>query len=136
MNLYYQNLFKIIVSLIESAIIKAYSYKQLTLKERYINDTLILKDKYFKSNLELCEASRKEKKSEYTLLKVEADGNLNDLSSKIYRCIRMTDLLGIYNGSLYIILNNTNKEESNIVISRLLNQGLEAEIVDGVEEYA
>ena len=43
MNLYYQNLFKIIVSLIESAIIKAYSYKQLTLKERYINDTLILK---------------------------------------------------------------------------------------------
>ncbi len=136
MNLYYQNLFKIIVSLIESAIIKAYSYKQLTRKERYINDTLVLKSKYFKSNLEICEASRKEKKSEYTLLKVEADGNLNDLSSKIYRCIRMTDLLGIYNGSLYIILNNTNKEESSIVINRLLNQGLEADIVDGVEEYA
>ena len=36
MNLYYENLFKVVSNLIESSIVKAYDYEKLTSKERYI----------------------------------------------------------------------------------------------------
>lgn len=134
MNLYYQNLFKVIVSLIETSIIKAYNYEEATIKQRYIDETIFLRKEYLKSALKVCEISKKEKKSDYTLLKVDMLNDINYLSKEISKCIRSTDLAGVCNNHVYIILNNTNKEESSVVVSRLIGKNLTVKIVDGVDE--
>lgn len=136
MNLYYQNLFEVISNIIESFIVKTYKYEKLTLNDRYIDNTIFLNSKEFEKNLEIRRKAKSENKIDYVLLKILNKENLMDLSEKINSCIRYTDFTGIDNEkNIYVVLLNTTKESINIPMKRLLDSGIQSEIVDEVEVY-
>ncbi|HAT4283122.1 TPA: NAD(P)-dependent oxidoreductase [Clostridium perfringens] len=136
MNLYYENLFRVVSNLIESSVIRAYDYEELTSKERYINNTIFLNENSFKKILKTKETAKFEKKLDYTLLKVDNVFNLELLSQIIKSSIRETDFAGIIANNIYILLLNTEKEESSIPINRLKSKGVNAEVVEEVLTYA
>ncbi|MGG5461642.1 NAD(P)-dependent oxidoreductase [Clostridium sp. B9] len=136
MSLYYENLFKVISNLIETSIIKAYDYEELTLKERYIKNTIFLKEKWFVNLLKIKQVAKFEKKLDYTLLKISNNIlPLHDLSEIIKRSTRETDRVGMMNGDVYILLLNTTKEESLTPINRLKSRGVHSEVVEEVINY-
>lgn len=133
MTLYYENLFKVISNLIETSIIKAYDYEELNLKERYVKDTIFLKERWFINILKIKKIAKFEKKLDYTILKVSNNIlPLHDLSEIIKRSIRETDPVGILNEDIYILLLNTTKEESLIPMERLKYRGVHSEVVEEV----
>lgn len=132
MNLYYENLFKVISNLIESSIIKAYDYEELTSKERYIYNTIFLNENSFKKLLKIKQIAKFEKKLDYTLLKIDSTFDLKLLSQIIKSSIRETDFAGIIDDSIYVLLLNTKKEESYIPINRLESKGVSAKVIEEV----
>ncbi|WP_300260111.1 NAD(P)-dependent oxidoreductase [Clostridium sp.] len=132
MNLYYENLFKVISNLIESSIIKAYDYEELTSKERYIYNTIFLNENSFKKLLKIKQIAKFEKKLDYTLLKIDNTFDLKLLSQIIKSSIRETDFAGIIDDSIYVLLLNTKKEESYIPINRLESKGVSAKVMEEV----
>lgn len=132
MNLYYENLFKVISNLIESSIIKAYDYEELTSKERYIYNTIFLNENSFKKLLKIKQIAKFEKKLDYTLLKIDNTFDLKLLSHIIKSSIRETDFAGIIDDSIYVLLLNTKKEESYIPINRLESKGVSAKVMEEV----
>lgn len=132
MNLYYENLFKVVSNLIESSIVKAYDYEKLTSKKRYIENTIFLNENIFKKLLKIKQTAKFEKKLDYTLLKVESNFDLKLLSDIVKSSIRETDFAGIMDGVIYVLLLNTAKEESCIPINRLKAKGISAKVVEEV----
>ncbi|MCX0368437.1 NAD(P)-dependent oxidoreductase, partial [Clostridium perfringens] len=132
MNLYYENLFKVVSNLIESSIVKAYNFEKLTSKERYINNTIFLNENIFKKLLKIKQTAKFEKKLDYILLKVESDFDLKLLSEIIKSSIKETDFAGIMDGVIYVLLLNTTEEESYIPINRLKAKGINTKVVEEV----
>lgn len=132
MNLYYENLFKVVSNLIESSIVKAYNFEKLTSKERYINNTIFLNENIFKKLLKIKQTAKFEKKLDYILLKVESDFHLKLLSEIIKSSIKETDFAGIMDGVIYVLLLNTTEEESYIPINRLKTKGISTKVVEEV----
>ncbi|NGT53072.1 NAD(P)-dependent oxidoreductase, partial [Clostridium perfringens] len=132
MNLYYENLFKVVSNLIESSIVKAYDFEELTSKERYINNTIFLNENSFKKLLKIKQTAKFEKKLYYILLKVESNFDLKLLSEIIKSSIRETDFAGIMDGVIYVLLLNTTEEESYIPINRLKAKGISTKVIEEV----
>ncbi len=129
-TLYYQNLFKIVTNLISLSVIRAYKYQHDTVASRYINNTILLKSEFFNNMLELEKEEKSENMADYTLLSVkEKTKNYSELSEAINKCIRETDIAGVgSDGGIYILLTNSNKFDSKVVIERLEDFGVKVEI--------
>lgn len=141
MSLYHQNLFKVMVNLIESSMIRAIAYEEAISSDRYIDNTIFLNSEEFEKIIAINEEAKNNNKVEYTLLHVEETNTLQNISSKLEKCIRETDFAGINKyGEIYILLSNTSKEEGQVVVDRMLKNNIKVEFVDetmyGVESYA
>lgn len=119
-SLYYQNLFKVIVGLISSALTRAYSFIEATFDQRFITGTPILKKEIFMEILKSKQLSKSKHDVDYVLLSGKPDDRkLEDLSHIISKSLRESDYIGLHpNGSILVLLGNSSLEEANIVLER------------------
>ena len=120
------NTFAILTALVENSMRRAFEYYEVVKERRYYSETRIMKWQEFRKILELYCAGEDEKLLEYTLLEVaEFSGAVETLE----KLVRDTDYLGEYgDGKYYVLLTNTAKEDSRIVMGRFRSKGIEAEI--------
>ncbi len=131
MSLYYQNLFSILCNLIKLSFIRALEYQRAIEQEKYYPGTLIVIPSYFRELLnaqkELAEAGL----ASYALIRFESKDKAY-ISSSLKGLVRNNDIIGADDdGSLFLILTQTNRQSISIVGERLDKNGLKYEIVSG-----
>jgi UDP-glucuronate decarboxylase len=124
LSLYYQNLFKITVDLVSSALSRAFSYIEANENNRYVEGTTILKKAVFDMILE----SKKQAKEKYNINYLLAsynreDATMGEISNKMTRLLRETDYIGLgEDNELLILLSNTGHEDASNVFKRFADQ--------------
>lgn len=123
---YNMNLLKIIYLLLHYSIEKALLYEEISKEEYYITNTDILKPEAFKRRVSLAQEKFERNMAEYCVLEIIHKGSLYEVADKINKTVRVTDCLGIdKNERLFLLLNNTNANDSKYLRNRLLNCGVE-----------
>lgn len=123
---YYENLFSVVAGLVESALLRTMRYYDLA-GDRYLPGTLLLNDKEFKAVLDVYQDIHKNRVGQFLLLKILQDMPLplSELSEKIGRIIRSTDLAGqSEDGDIYVLLPQADLENLPIIRQRFEKQGL------------
>ncbi|MDF2683534.1 MAG: nucleoside-diphosphate sugar epimerase [Brevibacillus sp.] len=130
-TLYTQNLFQVAVQLISAALSRSLRYMNSTYRERYVEDTAILRPLYFYEMLKNKRDAKRQLNTDFTLLSVERAGaDDSTLSSRVSGSLREADYIGMdEEGKLFIILSNSNQQEAAIVVERLKRMGISAWII-------
>lgn len=132
LTLYYYNLFKVVVSLVSSAITKAYLYEQAIIENSYHIGTMIMKEEQFRKLFIIRQEAASNHLSEFTILYVEDsfDFETCKLKSKmIAEKIRENDYIGFWeDGKMYVLLSNTSEKDAEFVIERLLKVGVKTRL--------
>lgn len=125
-TLYHQNLFKIIVDLISSALSRALTYVEATGDQRYIQGTSILKQEVFDDILTSKKMAKERYGVEFVLLAVDSAISISGhLSQQISGLLRETDYIGLgKNGQLLVLLTNSNLSEAEFVLDRFRKYGI------------
>ena len=126
MAMYFENLLKIVCSLIEVALLRARHYNETFVDEFYLPGTKILKRDAFRDVLHVKAQMEEVAISEYTLLSVSVTkNNMTDVGEKLQRYLRDSDIIGEGDGDqLYIILSQANESDIPYILSRLEKGGL------------
>ena len=92
----------------------------------------ILEQNAFQSLVESYSNAKKRNLVEYTLLKVmDAGDNLDEIGSKLTKCLRTNDYMGMLSdGRIYVLLANTKQENAFVVQDRFAQNGYQAVIVE------
>ena len=134
LTLYHINLYKTLINLISNYLIRAYEYEDAIYYKKYIEDTIIIRKEYFKKIIKSMNKKSKKYNMDYSILNITNKvDNLRMLNDKISSITRNDDYIGLVDGKVNIILNNTNDKNSEIVIERLRKVGIESETIS--EEY-
>lgn len=131
MNLYYQNLFKILCGLVETSLLRAINYQEALFDEQHLKHRIFMKESYFIEKLNLYRSMQEEKIADYTLVKLDLRGmTLDDAEEILKTKTRENDTVGIFdNQDLYLILHQTSPAQADIAISRLQAAGFGCEII-------
>lgn len=128
LSLYYYNLFKVVISLVSASITKAYLYEEAIVENSYFPGTLIMREEEFKKLINIRYEAMQNKLTVFTILQVEDCNDYETIKSKAKLAsskIRENDYLGIWeDGRLYILLSNTNEEDTKTVVNRLEKAGV------------
>lgn len=126
MKMDFLNKFSILSGLIQDALVRAIEYGEQQMSAQMIENTRIMKPKYFEELISVKEKMGKEGMSDYMLLEVSAQNmSLETLGEMITRGIRNTDIIGMRNDEkVYLLLNQTNDKSLEIVRSRLEPKGI------------
>ena len=132
MNLYYQNLFKILTGLVETSLLRALEYQVAAHKKQYVSGTCFMKEKYFMERLCAVHSMKESRMTDYLLIEVERDSMGDyELSEKIESCIRNNDYVGkTESGKVYIMLNQANEKHLPIIEKRMNAVGLRTKIIN------
>lgn len=119
-SLYYQNLFKITIDLVSSALSRALSYTEATENKRYIEGTSILTAEVFSMILESKRQAREKHNIHYMLMEASDSGiSFKEYAAKLMRILRETDYIGIgTGGQLQVLLSNTGVDDAAHVLKR------------------
>lgn len=122
-SLYFLNIMRTLRMLIVDVTEEALAYEDARRAERYDEVNGWLKWEAFLEMIEIAEEKKTNKIAEYCLLKMEGQitgSQVDDILSSL----RMTDYIGSDgNGGVYILLSNSNKQESGTVIERMKGKG-------------
>ncbi|AZN39572.1 GAF domain-containing protein [Paenibacillus albus] len=137
-SLYHQNLFKVTVELVSSALSRAFSYVEATESNRYVEGTSILQKEVFASILESKKLAKEKHRINYILLSCQGkvESNLDKISA-ISKLLRETDYIGIgQDDDVWILLSNTAPSDAENVFKRFAEKNialtlLEEEVVYG-----
>lgn len=129
-NQYECDMLAIVCRLIEKSMLRAGLYDEATREESYIPETRIMNEESFLKHFLNYEDGRKQGVFSYTLLRM-VSGSSDALTAQ--RLLRDSDVLGVANETLYILLPFSNEAESEHVVSRFREEGLEVVRVDGNE---
>lgn len=125
MNLYYENIFKVTIKLITSAINRAMVYQKMINSEKYVENTNLLKEESFKKVLKIKLKSQEENHSSLSILEVDSESLSEDeVANILEKTLRETDYFGYMNGKIKVLLTNTDKIGVDIVKSRLNSKGI------------
>ncbi len=131
MSLYTANLMRTLMILISSSMEKALHYENVIRKEKYIEDTDILKSAEFKNAVELAEEKRERKLADYRVLRLDTGLDLMEAYQKVGHMFRQMDILGTDDkGNLYVLLANTSDQDTGIVLERLKKNEIVAEEIE------
>lgn len=132
LTLAYQNFFKVITDLVSSTLFKAYAYDSAIENEKYIEGTNILRTSVFGEMMKSKRSLEKIHKMNYVVLRIQLNGtSQKHAAEKIGGIIRDTDFMGIdSDGHFLLVLGNTNLKEAGFVIGRLIQLGLDAQVVE------
>lgn len=120
MNLFTQNKIHVMAKLIQASLDKAYEFEKATENNRYIEGTMILQKESLQQTLKTMDLFKAKQQLDYTILKLKPVNDLQSMSKLLQSMIRHSDCIGMdQNNMLNLILPNTSKQDSQIVLNRL-----------------
>lgn len=120
MTLYYQNLFRILCGLVETALVRAFEYESAVRENWYLPGTCLLRPAVFAEKLAAACTLQEEKMAHHLLLRVTGTfKNQAELDAMIKRSIRSTDVAGIgTDNAIYLLMNQASKEDLPLLTRR------------------
>lgn len=133
MTLYYQNLFRILCGLVESALGRAFDYEAVAQDKRCVDGTCVLKQAAFGQELAAEQALADSKMGSFLLLRVVPGmGPVGELVGAIGSAIRESDAAGLVDGDvLYLLMRQAKACDLPIIRERLSAKQIAVEPVDG-----
>ena len=135
MTLGQANQLVVISALIKGAVVRSTRYLQALQEKRYIEGTKVLEAEAFGLLLNAFQDAEKNGLAECVLVKINMrDGeNLKGVSNELYQHLRQSDIMGIADGGLHVLLANTSRNDADFVQKRFDKIGVDSEIVeDGI----
>ncbi len=132
MNTEFSNKFSIISDLICDALIRAMEFEQFS--NNYVEGTQILQAEQFKEILSVKAHMQEKSYMDYVLLKVKrsAGDSLKFISERISGLVRNNDVIGMgEDGEVYLLLNQTKREDLDGITARMKKQDVTFEVVKG-----
>ena len=138
MTLYYQNLFRILCGLVESALGRAFDYEAVAQDKRCIAGTCVLKQAAFGQELAAEQALADKKMGSFLLLCVVPGMEpIGELVGAIGSAIRESDAAGLVDGDvLYLLMRQAKECDLPIIRERLSAKQIVVEPVDGEDIVA
>ena len=138
MTLYYQNLFRILCGLVESALGRAFDYEAVALDKRCVDGTCVLKQAAFGQELAAEQALADGKMGSFLLLRVVPGMEpVGELVGAIGSAIRESDAAGLVDGDvLYLLMRQAKACDLPIIRKRLSAKQIAVELVDGEDIVA
>ena len=120
MTLYYQNLFRILCGLVETALVRAFEYESAVRENWYLPGTCLLRPAVFAEKLAAACTLREEKMAHHLLLRVTGTfKNQAELDAWVKRSIRSTDVAGIgTDNAIYLLMNQASEEDLPLLTRR------------------
>ncbi|MEX1307940.1 MAG: hypothetical protein AB1Z19_05400, partial [Eubacteriales bacterium] len=129
LNLSYQNRFVVAMSMVTQAVIRAYQYNEAVEDKIYYEGTTILKPEPFKDRVMQSIELKEKGKQEYVLVEVVSD-NLELSKRVVPAMVREFDYVGLGNGKLLVLYNNTSLKEFEFVKKRLSANNIDVKLID------
>ncbi len=138
MTLYYQNLFRILCGLVESALGRAFDYEAVAQDKRCVDGTCVLKQAAFGQELAAEQALADGKMGSFLLLRVVPGMEpVGELVGAIGSVIRESDAAGLVDGDvLYLLMRQAKACDLPIIRERLSAKQIAVEPVDGEDIVA
>ena len=138
MTLYYQNLFRILCGLVESALGRAFDYEAVAQDKRCVDGTCVLKQAAFGQELAAEQALADGKMGSFLLLRVVPGMEpVGELGGAIGSAIRESDAAGLVDGDvLYLLMRQAKACDLPIIRERLSAKQIAVEPVDGEDIVA
>lgn len=138
MTLYYQNLFRILCGLVESALGRAFDYEAVAQDKRCVDGTCVLKQAAFGQELAAEQALADSKMGSFLLLRVVPGMEpVGELVGAIGSAIRESDAAGLVDGDvLYLLMRQAKACDLPIIRERLSAKHIAVEPVDGEDIVA
>lgn len=138
MTLYYQNLFRILCGLVESALGRAFDYEAVAQDKRCVDGTCVLKQAAFGQELAAEQALADGKMGSFLLLRVVPGMEpVGELVGAIGSAIRENDAAGLVDGDvLYLLMRQAKACDLPIIRERLSAKQITVEPVDGEDIVA
>ena len=138
MTLYYQNLFRILCGLVESALGRAFDYEAVAQDKRCVDGTCVLKQAAFGQELAAEQALADGKMGSFLLLRVVPGMEpVGELVGAIGSAIRESDAAGLVDGDvLYLLMRQAKACDLPIIRERLSAKQIAVELVDGEDIVA
>lgn len=133
LTLYYENLFRVICGLISNSLINAMQYQEAVRHTKCVEGTdNVLSAPYFLEELEIALRAMEQKQSTHLLLHILSDGSssANQMGCRLADCIRASDIIGLYKGSIYVLLSQARPSDLPIISKRLEAAGLQYRQLD------
>ena len=128
---YYQNLFKVITSLIEKNLVKALEHESAIQDTLYYPDTELLYPPVLEERIRIMEEAKESISYDYVIGKIYAPRLMaqNEVARLIASVIRGNDCMGVdYNGDYQVILVNMTLDHVDSVTERFAQKGLILEV--------
>lgn len=125
MTLYYQNLFRILCGLAETALVRAFEYEQAIRERQYLPGTCIMRPEAFAENLTTACTQLEDKMAHHLLLRVEDDcQTLEERCARLKQVVRSNDVAGMgADQNTYLLLNQAKEEDLAVVTRRMAQKG-------------
>lgn len=138
MTLYYQNLFRILCGLVESALGRAFDYEAVAQDKRCVDGTCVLKQAAFGQELAAEQALADGKMGSFLLLRVVPGMEpVGELVGAIGSAIRESDAAGLVDGDvLYLLMRQAKACDLPIIRKRLSAKQIAVGLVDGEDIVA
>lgn len=138
MTLYYQNLFRILCGLVESALGRAFDYEAVAQDKRCVDGTCVLKQAAFGQELAAEQALADGKMGSFLLLRVVPGMEpVGELVGAIGSAIRENDAAGLVDGDvLYLLMRQAKVCDLPIIRERLSAKQITVEPVGGEDIVA
>ena len=132
MTLYYQNLFRILCGLVESALGRAFDYEAVARDKRCVAGTRVLKQDAFGRELATEQALADSKMGSYLLLRVVPGMEpVGELVGAIGSAIRESDAAGLVGDTLYLLMRQATEADLPVICNRMASKQIAVEHVDG-----
>ena len=131
-TLYYQNLFRILCGLVESALGRAFDYEAVAQDKRCVAGTCVLNDAAFGQELAAEQALADNKMGSFLLLRVVPGMEpVGELVGAIGSTIRESDAAGLVDGdTLYLLMRQATEADLPVICNRMTAKHITVEPVD------
>lgn len=138
MTLYYQNLFRILCGLVESALGRAFDYEAVAQDKRCVAGTCVLNHDAFGQELAAEQALADNKMGSFLLLRVVPGMEpVGELVGAIGPAIRESDAAGLVDGdTLYLLMRQATEADLPVICARLAAKHITVERVDSEDVVA
>lgn len=138
MTLYYQNLFRILCGLVESALGRAFDYEAVAQDKRCVAGTCVLSHDAFGQELAAEQALADNKMGSFLLLRVVPGMEpVGELVGAIGSAIRESDAAGLVDGdTLYLLMRQATEADLPVICARLDAKHITVEPVDSEDVVA
>lgn len=138
MTLYYQNLFRILCGLVESALGRAFDYEAVAQDKRCVAGTCVLSHDAFGQELAAEQALADNKMGSFLLLRVVPGMEpVGELVGAIGSAIRESDAAGLVDGdTLYLLMRQATEADLPVICARMAAKHITVEPVDSEDVVA